>query len=325
MISVVVPAYNAEKWIGRCLDSLLCQTYADMEILVVDDGSGDQTGRIMDEYAARDSRIQCFHNRNHGVGYSRNYGIEKANGTYIAFVDSDDYVEPDYFSKLMEPMSDPSIDLSICGYKIIDETPENKRVTPRGLSCTEIRQLTGNINHDLYLIREFINSPCLKLYSLRHILDYAVRFPEDMITGEDLVFNLRYYHACKAYKYIDYTGYCYVQQGESVTHTTSIKLFESGLRAYNELKRYLMNNNVREAGKLNADQIYGILQRFVIIDEQDTLGRYLSLMNRLEEKRSYARLESGKKTAVMLLYKTHMLWLYYLIARSRRRNRGSAL
>ncbi|WP_259681110.1 glycosyltransferase family 2 protein [Limosilactobacillus fermentum] len=99
-VSIIIPAYNAEKYLEQCLDSVCEQTYKNIEILIVNDGSTDSTGKIIEKYASKDSRIQFFHNENHGVSYSRNYAIEHSTGTYIAPVDSDDIIAPGYYRNI---------------------------------------------------------------------------------------------------------------------------------------------------------------------------------------------------------------------------------
>lgn len=101
-ISVIVPVYNAEKWLRRCIDSILAQTYTDFELLLIDDGSTDSSGAICDEYATKDSRVLSFHKPNGGVSSARNLGIDKAKGKWISFVDSDDYVFPQFLTGLCE-------------------------------------------------------------------------------------------------------------------------------------------------------------------------------------------------------------------------------
>ena len=101
MISVIVPVYNVEPYLRKCLDSILAQTYRNLEILVIDDGSTDGSGRICDEYAGRDERIKVFHTENHGLSCARNLGLDNANGEWIGFVDSDDWIEPDMYEVLL--------------------------------------------------------------------------------------------------------------------------------------------------------------------------------------------------------------------------------
>ena len=90
MISIIVPVYNVEPYLRKCLDSILAQTYRDLEILIIDDGSTDGSGRICDEYAGKDDRIKVFHTENHGLSAARNYALDRSHGDYIAFIDSDD-------------------------------------------------------------------------------------------------------------------------------------------------------------------------------------------------------------------------------------------
>ena len=100
MISVVVPVYNVEKYLNRCVDSILNQTYSDLEIILVDDGSTDRSGSICDEYLSIDSRVRVLHKENGGLSDARNHGIELANGSYLCFIDSDDYIHCEMIAHL---------------------------------------------------------------------------------------------------------------------------------------------------------------------------------------------------------------------------------
>lgn len=102
MISVIIPAYNSEMFIGKCIDSVLAQTYSNWELIAIDDGSRDNTFGILKKYAEADSRIRVIHQENQGPGIARNTGIAEANGNYVVFIDSDDYIEKDYFELLAE-------------------------------------------------------------------------------------------------------------------------------------------------------------------------------------------------------------------------------
>lgn len=114
-ISIIVPVYNAEKYLNRCIDSILSQTFKDFEVLLVDDGSKDKSGAICDEYAKKDNRVRVFHKENGGVSSARNVGLDEANGKYISFVDSDDWVVPAYFAELLS-LYHGDIDLVECSY-----------------------------------------------------------------------------------------------------------------------------------------------------------------------------------------------------------------
>ena len=105
-ISVIVPIYNTEKYLKRCFDSILSSTYENLEVILVDDGSPDNSGKICDEYAARDSRIRVIHKKNGGLSSARNAGLDIATGDYVTFVDSDDYIASDIYEKLVACMID---------------------------------------------------------------------------------------------------------------------------------------------------------------------------------------------------------------------------
>ncbi len=116
MISVIVPVYNVKPYLKKCLDSILRQSYRDLEILVIDDGSTDGSQDICDDFGKTDERIRVFHTENRGLSCARNLGLEHAKGDWIGFIDSDDWIEPDMFERLIQSASDHCADISCCGY-----------------------------------------------------------------------------------------------------------------------------------------------------------------------------------------------------------------
>lgn len=117
MISIIIPIYKVEPYLRRCLDSVLAQTYTDLQIILVDDGSPDGCGAICDEYAAKDSRIEVIHQENRGLSGARNAGLALAKGEYIAFLDSDDYVDETMYEKLLQVLLEKDADIAECGYR----------------------------------------------------------------------------------------------------------------------------------------------------------------------------------------------------------------
>ena len=322
MVSVIVPVYNAKKWIGRCLNSIKNQTYSDIEVIVVDDGSVDGGRTIAERIACDDKRFRVYPNSNHGVGYTRNFGISKAKGEYLAFVDSDDYIAQDYIETLLHHFTDET-DLVICGYNEVaaDENNKDKIIKEHVLNAGVYKYLTGDIYNDFYNVRGYINSPCLKLFRKSIITEHHVRFPEDMITGEDLIFNLLYFQYMRKYVYIPFAGYQYYMNDMSVTHRGSMEHFASIMKCSMRRRRLLAGKDIPDRKRYEAELIYGSIQWFVDLDSDDTLSRYLKMMNQLEKRRSFAVLESAKATLILLLYKFHLLWIYYYIARYRRRKK----
>ena len=121
-LSVIVPVYKVEKYLSKCIDSILAQTFTDFELILIDDGSPDRCGEICDEYAAKDSRIIVIHQQNKGVSAARNAGLEIAKGKYIGFVDSDDWIEPEMYQILIATANETASELVICGSKQRDES-----------------------------------------------------------------------------------------------------------------------------------------------------------------------------------------------------------
>ena len=120
LISVIIPAYNAEKYIGKCIESIQNSDYTDLEIIIVNDGSKDNTLGIINSYAKADSRIVVVDKKNGGVSSARNLGLDRATGEYVAFIDSDDYVSENYFSNMLE-CCEAGADIACCRYQMVDE------------------------------------------------------------------------------------------------------------------------------------------------------------------------------------------------------------
>lgn len=169
LISVIVPIYNTEKYLRRCVDSILAQSYIDFELLLVNDGSVDGSAKICDEYAEADSRVRVFHKTNGGVSSARSLGLDNARGEWIAFVDSDDCIDEHFLSVMTENMS-PDVDL------IISSVSNNRYIDP------------NKFINDI-LSRRIPPQIWGKLYR-RNVLKGALQLPRDLFWGEDLVTNV---------------------------------------------------------------------------------------------------------------------------------------
>lgn len=194
MVSVVVPAYNMEKYISRCLDAICGQSFRDLEILVIDDGSTDKTYEIACEYAKSDSRVTAIHKENGGVSSARNFGIEKSHGEYILFADPDDLIEIDGIEVLVKAMTDSDVDLVSCEYsrwhddgtKLQDyDFISGKRVFS---SDNDILDFILHELADYHVGYEVWN----KLFKTDIIRDNNIKFSEKCRIGEDLAFNIKY-------------------------------------------------------------------------------------------------------------------------------------
>jgi glycosyltransferase involved in cell wall biosynthesis len=193
--SVIIPVYNAEKTLHRCLDSLLKQNYASAEIILVNDGSGDSSGEICKKYAAQYEAIVYIEKANGGVSAARNTGLNAASGKYVLFVDSDDYVADGYFQTLDTLCAEFDYDCVIFSQNIV----KGASCTPKELSSFESRDLEVCVEKfcEAYY-QKVLNPPHNKRYSRRIIEDNKLRFPEELSIAEDKIFCLQYALYCSS-------------------------------------------------------------------------------------------------------------------------------
>lgn len=193
--SVIIPVYNAEKTLHLCVDSLLNQNYADMELILVNDGSGDSSLEICNEYQDQNSLVRVIDKPNGGVSTARNAGLDAATGKYILFVDSDDYVSINYFKTLDELGANRHYDLLMFSFAVTDGiTTHSKAAEAFSADCAEdsIRMFSQ------MLCTKGINHPVNKRYVRQILEDNHIRFPEDLYIGEDKTFNLQYVMHCES-------------------------------------------------------------------------------------------------------------------------------
>lgn len=186
-ISVIVPIYNAEKWLNRCVDSILAQVFTDFELLLIDDGSTDGSGTICDMYRCLGERIRVFHKPNGGVSSARNLGIKEALGEYISFVDADDTVSTDLLGNLFSKMKEGA-DLSISSFKTNDIESKYFLLNDQIIESKE--------EAVSLILPNAICGPLGKLYKTDIIRSHNLRFHEDISIGEDCIFNAEYMIHC---------------------------------------------------------------------------------------------------------------------------------
>lgn len=190
-ISVIVPVHNMERWISQCLDSILSQTYMDFELILVDDGSTDNSRSLCDEYAAKDARIQALHIPNGGVSNARNTGLALAQGRFTCFIDSDDWVDKDYLATLLETMVTAEAQLSLCGIFGHADSHEAPIVWT---APAQILDVSGGRADGLLKLNQSLlfYGPTNKMYERQIIADRKIHFDTALTFGEDLAFNFQY-------------------------------------------------------------------------------------------------------------------------------------
>lgn len=214
MISVIVPVYGVERWLDRCVKSILAQTVGDFELILVDDGSPDRCGEMCDGWAAKDARIQVVHKPNGGLSSARNCGMDRARGEYVTFVDSDDYVKPEFLADLISlASSSPDVDYAETAMAVL----RNGRERPRDDSgCRTVLSAAEAMRRMLYDDGLF-TSACGKLFRREFIRRF--RFPEGRLY-EEILLAAEYVPAARKIAYGGRPGYVYSIREDSITTET---------------------------------------------------------------------------------------------------------
>lgn len=243
IISVIVPVYNVEKYIHKCVDSILSQTFTDFELFLVDDGSPDNCGKICDEYAAKDNRIIVIHKENGGLSDARNVAIEKASGEYLTFVDSDDYVSDNHLESLYNALIDNNADIAVANITSFDEVrKDNYFYCP----ATKVVSLTGrDVFNTLY-------QPCAQAKLYKSELFIGIRYPKGRLYEDTFI----YHDILSNIKTLVLTGkntYYYLIRDDSIMHqeyklafTDIIDAIELRIKKLEELGLEKLANDNRE-------------------------------------------------------------------------------
>lgn len=196
-ISIIIPVYNAEKFIHKCVDSVLSQTFTDFELLLINDGSKDKSGEICDAYAAKDSRVHVFHKKNGGVGSARNVGIRESKGEFMTFIDADDELLD---TESLSLMFHPEFDMSICGYDSYDISGK-KIFSSENVEGDAVLYAEDAV-YVIYNSKYYIAYCYAKLYKSSIIKDYGIYFDESIYYNEDKLFVIEYLSHCTGNIYI---------------------------------------------------------------------------------------------------------------------------
>lgn len=321
-ISIIVPVYNTEKYIGRCIESIQNQTYTNLEIILVDDGSKDDSLTICQKYAEKDSRIKVLHTKkNFGVSNARNMGIERSTGEYIGFIDSDDYIEKTMYETLVR-YSDNRV-LPICTYNMVDE---NKTI----LDQKEIGDTVGEIDvKDFFLLCEniLLNSPVNKLYESTIVKKNNIRFDVNLSLGEDFLFVMQYIEYIEKFYIIDVPLYNYMTiKRESLSQLYRNNFYEIQRRIIQRIKELLerdqtvFNEYRNKFYTFSLDLYVQALNNTEI--SKESLQKKIKRNNEIlsdylyEECLKYADMSNYNKCYVALLKrkKYQYLWLYTRIS-----------
>lgn len=275
-VSIIVPVFNVESYLPRCVDSIINQDFSSYEVLLIDDGSTDSSGQIAEAYSQWHDRVECFHKANGGLSDARNFGIDLARGRYYAFIDSDDFISPCYISAMHSVAIRHDADIVVCGYKsVTEEEPLALKTDP---STSEIK--TG----DEALKSIFVNRSIIdvvawnKLYKAE-LFSKGVRYPVGKI-NEDVWTTYKLYSLSNRVAYIDDALYGYYQRNGSIIHSFSNASLEVSEVA----------SCVREWLGIRAEEYRNEIDWFDLRLAYRTLCRILDHGSTSELKTDYSRL-----------------------------------
>lgn len=263
MISVIVPVYKVENFLERCIESILCQSYTELEIILVDDGSPDNCGKICDKYARKDSRIKVIHKKNGGLSSARNAGLAIATGDYISFVDSDDWVDQGIYETMISVARDTSADIIEAGYRFYRPwKTENKILETKDTGEVKVYNNIEALNTFYFGPQMFDGLTVMvwtKIYK-RQLLD-NLRFAEGYI-NEDLEFTPRAFYYAKKIAKVEKTFYNYnIHLGTSSTSGMKLNLLkiDSAILMRQRVMMFFEKNPVEGVSRFTAESFYSSL------------------------------------------------------------------
>ena len=261
LVSVIIPAYNVERYMEKCINSLLKQTYNNFELLLIDDGSTDRTGAICDEAALEDDRIKVFHKKNGGQAEARNLALDHISGEYITFVDSDDYVAHDYIEKLLVMIKKTGSDISICGIRGVNENDSGVFVSNE----SKLYQFTADEALEQMLRQVmFDTEPCAKMYKTRLFDD--IRFPVGVYT-EDLATVYRLFLKADKASFTSEKKYFYLQRENSTMgNKSNLQRYKDSIDVVEELYKTVSKERPKLSSAAESRMLSVYFQSFAGAD-----------------------------------------------------------
>lgn len=277
-ISIIVPVYNVEKYLRQCIESILTQTYTNLEIIIVNDGSTDESGKICSEYASMDSRIKYISQENHGISMARNTAIDVSTGEYIGFIDGDDWIAADMYDVLYENAVNYSADISECSIKSVDEGTRKTGVQDTNISVTVLEGIDKIKDN---MIRS-THSMCNKLFHKQ--LFEGIRLPKGKIY-EDLFTTYKLIDKANRIVVLSKEGYYYVSHPDSITRSSfnirHMDVIDASIERYHyitnrypnlerECRNYILSNLIWGIDKAYKD---GFLENHI-----DEIKQYVDIV-----------------------------------------------
>lgn len=274
LVSIIVPVYNVEKYLRQCIKSLINQTYSKIEIILVDDGSTDSSGSICDEYSKNNLNISVIHKKNEGLGFARNSGLEKAQGEYVTFIDSDDVADLDLVELLMEGIKKSKADTCIGGFKRVSEDGKLNYIEQYEEEIFENQEV-----YDVLFAKMLGSAPDKHdairmsvwnvMYSMKIIKKYNIKFSSEReFISEDIIWDSEYFKYSKRVKVINSTAYSYRITPGSLTQKYKPNMLDKICTLYLEMKR-----RVDEEKNIRLQRQFLVNLRMCIKQEKKSISK----------------------------------------------------
>ena len=277
LVSIVVPIYNSEKYIGRCINSIINQSYRNLEIILINDGSKDNSLNICKKFAKQDKRIIILNQNNNGVSAARNAGIDIAKGEYISFIDADDSVEKNYIYELVKNSNNGQADVVICGYNDVYSEKRSKiNIFDNNI------EIKGLINKDYDNLKKYIKYPWIKIYRLNFLKNNNIKFSKQFTDAEDQVFNFQVFSIAQIYNFVNKALYNhYYSNLNSLSKQITIKSFYSNLEKLKFEKNFFELMQVENKEIIFNDSGFFLMRKYVVIN--DISDNYFEFKNRVKK------------------------------------------
>ena len=302
LVSIIVPIYNVEAYLNRCLDSLITQTLKNIEIILINDGSKDNSLQICEDYAKRDGRIKVIDQPNQGVSVARNTGLLRATGKYIGFVDPDDWIEPNMYELMYNKITELECPICFCNYYKDDKntsSPKSFRIKKELLYEEEVRNMivSNMVGADDIIPRYNYVMGCVwrGLYEKTFIDKYNLYFEPGVNIMEDLVFNikalLKVDKLCILHEHL----YHYVQNPTSILHTYKKNMWKDQIRVHELLELYIKEAGLEEQMRNRLDMRYVGMAFSAIYNEVNSKGQ-VDMKNKMNKVREICADEKLKES-----------------------------
>ncbi len=304
MISVILPIYNTEEYLRKCLDSVIHQTYRDLEIICIDDGSTDSSGRIVDEYAEVDERIRVVHQKNSGESNARNVGLNISKGEYITFLDCDDWIEPDMYETILKAIENDDLDMAAGSWfkdytdKIIEVTNE-KDVSNQVFGRDEL--LRYLYERDAYRGFSYMWNKLYRREVLTESDGQIMLFDESIRLGGDVIYLAKLALNVKRARYIDRPFYHYRMRESSGSHTRDLGSFHDWIKSYEITIQLYEENRIEPL-------IIDYLKRFLAYHASEAAEIAIDTKD-AEELRSFQRIMKEYQDVYERLNANHPEWI----------------